>query len=144
MENSHHDTQPDPSILVIFGAGGDLAWRKLVPALFDLYLDDLLPKKFAIFGVDGKPISTDDWRKRLQDGIKQFARHEKIDTSKLKEFADHLSDCLTGDFKKSDTFDALAKVLKEKDKDLGEQAEHVFYLATPSVLLPGLPNISCL
>jgi len=123
--------QLPPTALVIFGAAGDLTWRKLMPALFDLYLDDLLPDKFAIFGVDGKPTSADDWRKRLHDGAKQFARHDKIEKSKWNEFAEHLIDCLTGDFKKPDTFDALAKAIKEQDKNLGEQAEHVFYLATP-------------
>jgi glucose-6-phosphate 1-dehydrogenase len=121
--------------LVIFGAAGDLTWRKLMPALFDLYLDDLLPDKFAIFGVDGKSISAEDWRERLQDGVKKFARHDKIDDSTWKEFATHLVDCLTGDFKKSDTFDALAKALHEQDKELGDQAEHVFYLATPPVIV---------
>lgn len=124
-----------PTALVIFGAAGDLTWRKLVPALFDLFLDDLLPDKFAIFGVDGKSISGDDWRNRLQDGVNQFARHDKVDASKWTEFADHLVDCLNGDFKKSDTFDSLAKALKEQDKDLGEQVEHVFYLATPPTIV---------
>ena len=46
--------RPDPTIFVIFGAGGDLTWRKLIPALYDLFLDDLMPEKFAILGVDGK------------------------------------------------------------------------------------------
>jgi len=127
--------QLPPTALVIFGAAGDLAWRKLVPALFDLYLDDLLPDKFAIFGVDGKSISADEWRKRLHDGVKQFARHDKIESSKWKEFANHLIDCLTGNFKKSDTFDALVKALKEQDKTLGEQSEHVYYLATPPTIV---------
>ncbi len=124
-----------PTALVIFGAAGDLTWRKLVPALFDLYLDDLLPEKFAIFGVDGKSISGEDWREHLQDGVKKFARHDKFDTSKWKDFAGNLMDCLTGDFKKNDTFDMLAKALNEQDKELGEQAEHVFYLATPPTIV---------
>ena len=109
-----------------------------MPALYDLYLDGLLPEKFAIFGVDGKPISADDWRKRLRDGVKQFARHEAFDTSKWKEFESHLIDCLTGDFKNSDTFDTLANALKEQGKNLGEQAEHVFYLATPPTIVEGI------
>ncbi len=121
--------------LVIFGAAGDLTWRKLIPALFDLYLDDLLPEKFAIFGVDGKSISADEWRKRLHDGVNQFSRHEKTNSSQWKDFAAHLVDCLAGDFTKAETFEALAKALKEQDKDLGEGAEHVFYLATPPVIV---------
>ncbi|HKI53716.1 MAG TPA: glucose-6-phosphate dehydrogenase, partial [Anaerolineales bacterium] len=126
-----HKTTLPPISMVIFGAAGDLTWRKLMPALFDLYLDELLPDKFAIFGMDGKPISADEWRERLQDGVKQFARHDKFDSSKWKDFAGHLIDCLTGDFKKSDTFDALAKAIQTQDKKMGEQVEHIFYLATP-------------
>lgn len=124
-----------PTALVIFGAAGDLTWRKLVPALYDIFLDDLLPEKFAIFGVDGKSISTDEWRKRLHEGIDQFARHGKTNSSQWKEFSAHLVDCLTGDFTKSETFESLAKVLKEQDKDLGDQVEHIFYLATPPTIV---------
>jgi len=124
-----------PPAVVIFGAAGDLTWRKLIPALFDLFLDDLLPDKFAIFGVDGKTITPEDWRTRLEDGVKQFSRHHNAGSTQWKDFAAHLIDCLTGDFKKADTFKTLAKALKEQDKDLGEQAEHVFYLATPPTIV---------
>jgi glucose-6-phosphate 1-dehydrogenase len=121
--------------LVIFGAAGDLAWRKLVPALFDLYLDDLLPDAFAIIGVDGKDITVDDWRTRLESGVKQFARHHNVGSGKWKDFAVHLVDCLTGDFMSADTFNTLAKKLKEQDGKLGDQVEHVFYLATPPTIV---------
>ena len=95
--------------LVIFGAAGDLTWRKLIPALYDLYLDDLLPEKFAIFGVDGKSISADEWRKHLHDGVNQFSRHEKTNSSRWKDFAAHLMDCLAGDFTKAETFRSPGK-----------------------------------
>ncbi len=52
--NTSNIDRPEPTFLVIFGAGGDLAWRKLIPALFNLYLDDWLPDCFAIFGIDMK------------------------------------------------------------------------------------------
>jgi len=126
-----NEVKLSPVDLVIFGAAGDLTWRKLMPAIYDLFLDNLLPEGFAIFGVDGKPISADDWHKHLHDGINQFSRHGKTDSMKWKEFAAHLVDCLIGDFKKSDTFESLAKALKEQDKKLSEQTQHVFYLATP-------------
>jgi|GEM_PF-1534148 len=51
-----------PTILVIFGAGGDLTWRKLVPALYNLFLDDLLPHRFALIGLDRKEISEEEFR----------------------------------------------------------------------------------
>lgn len=121
--------------LVIFGAAGDLTWRKLVPALYDLFIDELLPERFAIFGVDGKSISVEDWRSRLHAGVDQFSRHGKADSSNWKEFAGHLIDCLIGDFTKAETFESLAKSLTEQDQNLGEQAEHVFYLATPPTIV---------
>ena len=124
-------TKLPPTVLVIFGAAGDLTWRKLVPALFDLFVDRLLPEQFAILGVDGKPISTEDWCSRLQDGVNQFSRHGKADATSWKAFAAHLINCLTGDFTNAETFSSLAKALAKQDKELGEQAEHVFYLATP-------------
>ena len=49
-------TEFAPVEMVIFGAAGDLTWRKLIPALYNLYLDKLIPEKFAIFGVDAKPV----------------------------------------------------------------------------------------
>ncbi|MGD8402687.1 MAG: glucose-6-phosphate dehydrogenase [Anaerolineales bacterium] len=128
-------TKLPPAVLVIFGAAGDLTWRKLMPALYDLFLDGLLPKNFAICGVDGKPISADEWREHLNDGVDKFARHDKTDSSNWNDFATHLVDCLTGDFKKSDTFDSLAGKLAEQDKNLGGQAEHVYYLATPPAIV---------
>jgi glucose-6-phosphate 1-dehydrogenase len=50
-------TQPGPTLLVIFGAAGDLTWRKLVPALYSLYLDDWLPEQFSIIGIDRKEMN---------------------------------------------------------------------------------------
>jgi glucose-6-phosphate 1-dehydrogenase len=123
------------TVLVIFGAAGDLTWRKLIPALYNLYLDNLLPEKFVIYGVDGRSISADDWRNRLHDGVNQFSRRGKTETSKWKEFAAHLDDCLVGDFKKVDTFKTLAKAIKEHDKNWDEQSHHIFYLATPPTIV---------
>jgi glucose-6-phosphate 1-dehydrogenase len=124
-------SQLPPTALVIFGAAGDLTWRKLIPALYDLWIDHVLPEKIAILGVDGQFISADDWRNRLHAGVDQFSRHGKAVSSTWQEFSVHLINCLTGDFTKPETFDSLAKALVEQDKELGDQAEHVFYLATP-------------
>ncbi|TMI79531.1 MAG: hypothetical protein E6H04_10440, partial [Bacillati bacterium ANGP1] len=56
---------PDGAILAIFGGGGDLAWRKLVPALYDLYLDHWLPKRFALVGLGRQRLSDEEFRTRL-------------------------------------------------------------------------------
>ena len=124
-----------PTSLVIFGASGDLAWRKLVPALYDLYLDDLLPEKFSIIGVYRRAMSGDDWRKHLQDGVSQFARHKELKDSEWNEFASHLIECLAGDVKNPESFQILADTLKEQSEGFGTQSENIFYLATPPTIV---------
>ncbi len=121
--------------LIIFGAAGDLTWRKLTPAIYDLFLDNLLPEHFSIFGVDGKKISEESWRKHLRDGIDQFSRYGKTSSAKWKEFSAHLAGCVIGDFKKVDTYEALDKALKERDKKTSASTERVFYLATPPTIV---------
>ena len=72
-------TEIKPTVLVIFGGGGDLAWRKLVPALYDLFLDKLLPERFSLIGLDRKEMSEDEFCDRLNDGVNQFSRRGKAD-----------------------------------------------------------------
>ncbi len=124
-----------PVDIIIFGAEGDLTWRKLVPAIFNLYLSDLMPDKFAIIGVDAKPTSLDDLRKRLLDGINQFSRRGKAKPSDWDEFATHLITCVVGDFSDNKTFAKLADTLTHQDRQWGEHAERVFYLATPPTIV---------
>ena len=66
---------------MIFGAGGDLAWRKLAPALYNLRLDGWLPDQFAILGVGRKATSDEDLRARLRDGVMQFSRRPPEDAA---------------------------------------------------------------
>jgi len=126
-----HETTLSPTSIVIFGAAGDLAWRKLIPALYNLYLDHLLPEKFAIFGVDGKPTPADDWRTSLRSGVTQFSRRGKANTTNWNEFAAHLVAFLSGDFNNLETFDGLAEVLDQQDKNWDARATQIFYLSTP-------------
>src|SRR3954454_13262468 len=63
----------DPCIMVIFGAAGDLTRRKLIPALYNLAKLQLLSREFAIVGLARAPMSTEDFRKKVSEDIKQFA-----------------------------------------------------------------------
>ena len=64
----------EPTALILFGAGGDLAWRLITPALFDLFVDGRLPEKFTLIGFDRADYDDDRLRDRLREGIAQFAR----------------------------------------------------------------------
>ena len=65
--------KPENQILVIFGASGDLTYRKLVPSLYDLYNQDMLADRFIILGVSRTDFSVEKFRDRLGEGIKSFA-----------------------------------------------------------------------
>ncbi len=82
--------QLDPTILIIFWGAGDLTWRKLVPALFDLSRDRSLPDKFAIIAVDRIKRGDAALRRRLHDGVMQFSRLGKPKEAVWSQFAPHL------------------------------------------------------
>ena len=63
-----------PCAMVIFGAGGDLTKRKLIPALYNLAKGKLLPDQFAIIGVSNEPYSTDEFRQRMTQDIAEYFR----------------------------------------------------------------------
>src|SRR5439155_14298249 len=65
---------PEPCVLVIFGASGDLTRRKLFPALYSLAFRGLLPEKFGLVGVARTAESDDDFRERMKEAVQQFAR----------------------------------------------------------------------
>ena len=63
---------PDPCLMVIFGASGDLTKRMLIPSLYELFLDDLLPENFTVVGFSRKEMDTDAFQEMLKEGIKEF------------------------------------------------------------------------
>jgi len=83
--------KPDNHILVIFGASGDLTFRKLIPAVYDLFRQNLLPEKFAILGVSRTEISDEKFRDKMKDGIKIFANFKEDDDKIVGNFLKHLS-----------------------------------------------------
>ena len=115
-----------PQSIIIFGANGDLCWRKLIPALYNLYLTDNLPEKFFITAVDHGQVTAEAYNKRLLDGINQFSRSGKADKKAWKEFSSHIH-YLQGDFTDSALYIALQKLLKELDSTTGQRLNRLFY-----------------
>ena len=74
----------DPCTIVIFGASGDLTSRKLVPALYNLYLNDGLPKPYIIVGASRTTLSHDEFREKLKTN---YAATENADLARWEEFA---------------------------------------------------------
>jgi glucose-6-phosphate 1-dehydrogenase len=123
-----------PTVLVIFGAGGDLTWRKLVPAVYNLSLDGWLPEQTAVIGVDLKPMSDDGLRAHWREGIDQFSRQGKTRDDQWSAFAAKLS-YLAGDATKPEVYAALKQRLEDLDHAWAARATRVFYLATSPTLV---------
>ena len=86
-----------PCAMVIFGAGGDLTKRKLFPALYNLAKGKLLPQEFAIVGVSREQFSTDDFRQRTSQEIRQYLTGD-VDPASWDQFVKRLY-YIPGDFK---------------------------------------------
>ena len=110
--------------IVIFGAAGDLAKRKLLPALYRLAYDRRLPASFAIVGNSRTPMSDEEYRERMHDAVKQFSEDGAFDEDLWKRFAANLH-YVAGDVKDPQLYLAL----KEKVNAIG-QANVLFYLST--------------
>jgi glucose-6-phosphate 1-dehydrogenase len=117
-------------VFIIFGGGGDLTWRKLIPALYNLFLDGWLPEQFAVLGLDRKPMSDDAFRRHLQEGVDQFSRQGKAEDSTWEQFAARLA-YLAVDLSDPAAYTALAERLAAQDKAWNTEAVRVFYQATP-------------
>lgn len=128
------NTRPDPCVLVIFGAGGDLTWRKLIPALYNLYLDQWLPEKFSIIGLDRKEMTDDEFRNRLRDGVNKFSRKGEANDHQWNDFASHIN-FMSANFSEKKPYQTLSDFLEKKDKEWEVNGNRIFYQATPPFLV---------
>ena len=119
---------PEPATLVLFGGSGDLSSRKLVPALYDLALQRLLPASFAVVGAARRPSSDDAFREELHEAVSQFSRNRPINEEVWSSFAQHIHFVATPD---DAGYDTLRATLDKVDAELGANGNRLFYLATP-------------
>ncbi len=130
---------PEPGIMVIFGASGDLTKRKLLPALYHLEQSNLLPKNFAIVGVARRPLG-DEFAADMRSGIVEFGGVENSDP-KLDEFASKISYyALT--FDDVSHYAGLKAELDRIAQEKGIGPDRLFYLATaPEFFAPIVENL---
>jgi glucose-6-phosphate 1-dehydrogenase len=120
----------DNFIFVIFGGTGDLAQRKLMPALFNLYRDKQLPENYAILGLGRKPYDDDSYREKMSESIQQYGGIDSSEKNLIETFVESIfyqtfNMNQTGDYKK------LSKRLSELDKQMLIGGNYLYYLATP-------------
>lgn len=118
----------EPCIVVIFGASGDLAKRKLLPALYRLVQERLLPAEFAIIGLARTQMSSDEFRARMKEAVVEFSEAKRVDEEVWNSFAQGLH-YLTADINNPDDYEKLAALLAQVDSERGTQGNRLFYLS---------------
>jgi len=124
---------PKNLIIVIFGASGDLTSRKLIPAIFSLKIQKLMPEKYAIIGVGRTIISNEDFRKKMSDAIISFSEEKVTDNNLTTSFAENLY-YFPLDSSSVEGFLELKSYLSELNLRLETGGNYIFYMATPPSL----------
>ena len=117
-----------PCALVIFGAGGDLTKRKLIPALYNLVRERLLPDEFAVIGFARQPIGDDGYRNKLEADMREFATSE-LTPEQWGWLKERVYYC-QADFNEGDAFQKLSAVLARVEKERNTRGNALFYMAT--------------
>ena len=104
-----------PTIIIILGATGDLTWRKLIPAIYNLYLDKWIPEKFAVLGVSRNNMAEKGFRKHLHEGVDKFSRRGKSKKAEWNNFEKCLN-YLKGEFNVNSTYSNIEKQIKLFEK----------------------------
>ena len=118
-----------PCTLVIFGAAGDLARRKLVPAVYNLALDGVLPANFAVVGFARRELSDEEFRASGREGVDRFSRRIS-ESARWSEFERGLF-YVPGSFEDPAAYAALKKRIEEVEPGFGIPGNRVFYLSVP-------------
>ena len=135
---------PVPCAIVIFGASGDLAQLKLIPAVYELCREKLVADKFVLIGYarstqkkDGTPLNDQQYRKDCLEAIKKNARHKPIDDSVWKKMEPNIF-YIAGAYDSEDDHARLSARLKELDKSHETGGNRLFYISTPPEVFEGI------
>jgi glucose-6-phosphate 1-dehydrogenase len=120
---------PDPSVLVLFGATGDLAHRKVIPAMYHLWRTNLLPHEFVVLAIGRRPYDDTAFRTEIHASLEQFSRVLPLDVPAWRSFSERIRYHRL-DFDDPAGFDVLASTLDDIDQAEGTRGNRLFYLAT--------------
>ena len=124
-----------PSIIFIFGGSGDLTYRKLMPALYNLYLDNYLPEKFLIVGIGRTDFTNATFRNHSKKGVEEHSRRkEKVKTS-WKEFAPCI-EYMKADLSTDGTYKTMLKRVHKAEEEWKAKAKLVYYMSVAPQLAP--------
>lgn len=117
----------DPTIIIIFGGTGDLTKRKLIPAFYNLFLDNSMPDRFAILGLGRTPLNDEDYRNELSEGLNAFSRR-KPDDGQWEKFKSSVF-YFPANINDEASYQQLTGILSGFDQQWGRRANRLFYLS---------------
>jgi glucose-6-phosphate 1-dehydrogenase len=141
------ETPAPPNAMVVFGASGDLAHRKLIPSIFNIFAQDLLDEKFYLLGCGRKKLTDEDFRETAQQAIRES--HSGASVKDLNAFTEKLY-YIEGDYDDAAFYESIKARLVRLDKKHKIDGCHIFYLAVPPFLYSpivehlGLSALSCI
>jgi glucose-6-phosphate 1-dehydrogenase len=127
---------PSPLQLVIFGAAGDVTWRKIAPALYNLYLKNILSDPLKIVGLDLKEMREDDFRDQFLYGINSQSANKSVDKTLWNIFAEKLN-FMSDNFSDPSAFQRLSSLLDAQENQSKSPGIRIYYLAVP----PGIAEL---
>lgn len=125
----------EPCAMVIFGATGDLTHRKLLPALYNLALEQPLPAGFSVVGFARRPYSDDEFRQQALESINAYSRQKPVNPQVWESFASGIR-YLQSDFHDPAGYERLNNLLNALDQERGTSGNRIFYLSTPPSQYP--------
>ena len=128
-------TTSDPTIFIIFGGTGDLNARKLAPALYNLFLDGWMPKKFSIIGTGRTKMTDEEFRVKLLEDINEFSRSGKAVKEKWEEFIKNVY-YQVSDAKDAETYKEFGKRIDAHNAEWKTKANVIYYLAVAPEFFP--------
>lgn len=124
-----------PTIVFIFGGSGDLTNRKLIPALYNLFLDNFMPEKHIVVGIGRSQVSDEDYRTKLLEGVQEFSRRKEEVEKKWPEFSQNVF-YQSRDLSDDGAYKGIYEYINEKGKEWGVQPNVMFYLSVAPQLAP--------
>lgn len=124
-------------MVFIFGGSGDLNFRKLTPALYNLFLDGYLPEHFDMAGIGRSDYNDDTFRERLLDGIQEFSRRKNGPDNAWDTFSPHVG-YLRMDGGDAAAYHLIADRVKAREAEWGVSANIIFYMSVAPQLVPGI------
>ncbi|MBX9692434.1 MAG: glucose-6-phosphate dehydrogenase [Cyanobacteria bacterium] len=143
LEGLPEERRPEPFAMVIFGAHGDLTKRMLIPSIYALYMQNLLPENFAVLGTSRTELTDEQFRSGMREAVVKFS-DVGFEEDAWAKFSNSLF-YIAGNAQSTDSYEELKSFLEKLAREHGTLGNNIFYLSTPpslySPIIKGLAEV---